>query len=220
MAASLIAHMTKLQAVNQMLRSINEQPVSQLSSGQIDAEQAESVLDEVSRRIQAEGWHANTRRNVELSKNADNHFAVGVNALSVDAVNPRGRRMTTTPAHTGFVNVMMKRSSDDTKWILYDVDNDSETWTDLSTITVDIIEYLRFENLPPLLQSYVYKAAAHEFQKSQVASQVLWEFTSEDVEKAQIEAIQDDARNADENMLKDNRHAWEVVYRYNPTYGT
>ena len=49
------AHMTKLQAVNQMLRSINEQAVSSLSSGQIDAERAEEVLNETSRRVQSEG---------------------------------------------------------------------------------------------------------------------------------------------------------------------
>jgi len=56
--ALLLAHMSKLDAVNQMLRSINEQAVSSLNSGQIDAERAAAVLDETSRRIQAQGWHS------------------------------------------------------------------------------------------------------------------------------------------------------------------
>ena len=68
--ATLEAHMTELKAVNQMLRSISEQPVSQLGSGQIDSDNAEEVLEEVSRRIQSQGWHANARRGVVLPVNA------------------------------------------------------------------------------------------------------------------------------------------------------
>ena len=214
------AHMTKLQAVNQMLRSINEQAVSSLSSGQIDAERAEAVLNETSRRVQSEGWHANTRRNVSYTPNASDQFVVGGNVLRIDSVNPRGRRMQTTPAHTGYVNIMLKRSADDSKWLLYDVDNDSETITDMTEITCDVVEFLRFEHLPPYLQMYIYTYAAHEFQKGSVASKVLFEFTRETVQKAMIDCIQQDAGNEDANMLKDNRHAYEVAYRYNPMYGT
>jgi len=218
--AILTAHMTKLEAVNQMLRSINEQPVSQLASGEIDAERAEDVLDETSRRIQAQGWLCNMRRNVKLTPNASNQFVVGQNVLSVDAANPRGRRMNTSPAHSGYVNVMLKRSADDTKWLLYDVDNDSETITDLTEINVEMVEFLSFSNLPPSLQVYIYKAAAHEFQKGSVASETLYQFTLEDVQASMIDAIQDDMRNEDANLLQDNRSAREVAYRYNPTYGT
>lgn len=218
--ASLTAHLSKLEAVNQMLRSINEQPVSSLGSGEIDAERAEDILDETSRRIQSQGWHANTRRNVKYTPNASNQFVVGTNVLSIDAVNPKGRRMSTTPTHSRHVNVMLKRSADDSKWLLYDVDNDSETITDLTEITCDVIEYLTLAHLPPSLQIYIYKAAAHEFQKTSVASQILYQFTLEDVEVAAAEAMQDDWRNDDANVLKDRRSAWEITYRYNPTYGT
>lgn len=217
-SASNAAHMSKLKAVNQMLRSINEQAVSSLSSGQLDAERAQDVLDETSRRIQVEGWHANTRQNVTLTTNASNQFAVGVNALSVDSVNPRGVRPSAgNIANSRFYNVMLKRAADDSKFLLYDVDRDSETWTDITTITVSIIEFLNFEHLPPALQVYIYKAAAHEFQKDSVASQVLYEFTLEDVQTAMATAIQDDAKNEDSNVLE-NRAAWSVVQRYNPLY--
>jgi len=218
--ALLLAHMSKLDAVNQMLRSINEQAVSSLNSGQIDAERAAAVLDETSRRIQAQGWHSNTRRNVTLTPNASDQFALGQNVLSVDTTNPKGSRIQNTSAHTSHVNVIMKRSADNSLWLLYDVNNDSETITDITQMTVDIIEFLDFQNLPTSLQVYIYKSAAHEFQKGSVASQVLYEFTKEDVQMAMIDAIQDDARNEDANVLKDNRQAREVAYRYNPTYGT
>ena len=219
--ATLEAHMTKLQAVNQMLRSINEQPVSQLASGQVDAENAEDVLDEVSRRIQAQGWHANTRRGVTLSKNASNEFAVGTNVMRVDTVNPDSPRRAASPSPSAFYNVALRRDQADTKWLLYDVDNDSETWaTGPSELTVDIVEYLAFSGLPVYLQTYIYKAAAHEFQKTAVSSQVLWQFTQEDVRDEMVNAVQADSEAEDRNVFRNHRPAWEVVYRFNPLYNT
>lgn len=221
MAAPKTAHMTELEAVNQMLRSINEQPVQSLSSGQLDAEQAQAILNETSRMIQAEGWHANTRPAVALSLNADNQFAVGVNALSVDSVNPSAPNRRGSPNPSAFYNVMLKRSEDDTKYILWDVDNDSETWTSgPTTMTVDIIEFLRFEHLPPLLQGYIYRSATHDFQKSAVASQVLFAFTQEDVDISRNRADQEDMKNDDRNMFRDSRSSFEIVFRNNPMYGT
>lgn len=220
MAAPKVAHMTELEAVNQMLRSINEQPVQSLASGQIDAEQAEAILTETSRTIQAEGWHANTRRSVSVTKNSDNQFAVGVNVLKVDTVNPDSPRRTGSPNPSSFYNAGLRRSQDDTKWLLYDVDNDSETWADPDTLTVDIVEFLPFEHLPVALQAYIYRSAGHAFQKSAVGSQVLFEFTREDVERAEARAVQTDMENEDRNMLRDSRASREIVYRYNPYYNT
>jgi hypothetical protein len=217
----LTAHMTTLEAVNQMLRSIGEQPVSSLSSGQIDAELAQDILDETSRRIQGQGWHANTRRGVEYTLNASNQFAVGVNVLSIDTVNSDSPRRSASPTPSAFYNVMMKRAADDSKFLLYDVDNDTETWASgPSTLVCDVVEFLVFDTLPPLLQVYIYKAAAHEFQKSAVSSEVLRGFSLEDVQEAQLNAIQEDAANEDRNMIRNHRPAWEVAYRYNPLYNT
>jgi hypothetical protein len=215
------AHMTELEAVNQMLRSIGEQPVQTLTSGQLDASQAQAILNETSRRIQAQGWHANTRRSVALTPNSSDEYVVAANILSIDTVNPDSARRTGSPNPSSYYNVAVRRSSDDTKYLLYDVDNDTETWANgPDTLVVDIIEFLQFEYLPPMLQAYIYKAAAHEFQKMSVQSQVLYQFTGEDVQEALGNAIQEDVGNEDRNMLQHHRPAWEVVYRYNPLYGS
>lgn len=213
------AHMSKLEAVNEMLFSIGENPVQSLASGLQDAELAETILNNESRRIQAKGWHCNTRRNVVLTKNVDNQFVVGIDALKVDTVNGRWSRSTNSPSPSGWVNVMLKRSADDTKWLLYDVDNSSETWTDVTTVTVDIVDFLDFANLPSYLQNYILFAAAHRFQKGVVSSRVLAEFTKEDVNQAMIDAIQDDMENADDNILQHDPASHSIVYRYNPNYG-
>ena len=218
--ATMVAHMTELQAVNQMLRSIGESAVQTLSSGQIDAEQAQATLAEVSRRIQSQGWHCNTRRSVSLGKNSSNQFAVGVNVLSIDTVNPDSGRRQGSPNPSSYFNAVLRRSADDTKYLLYDLDNDTEVWTTPTTLTVDIIEYLPFSNLTTQLQVYVYKSAAHEYQKSAVSSSTLYQFTLEDVQEAGMNAVQEETANEDRNMFTHNRHAREVVYRYNPIYNT
>lgn len=219
--AVLAAHMTKLEAINQMLRSIGEQAVQSITSGQIDAEMAEAILDETSRRIQMQGWHANTRRSVEFSQNSSNQFVVGVNVLKVDTVNADSPRRTSTPNPSAFYDVGLRRNADDTTYLLYDIDNDSETWANgPDTLVCDVVEFLDFPDLPPYLQVYIYKAAAHEFQKAAVSSATLYQFTAEDVEEARAEAIQSDAEIEDRNMIRNNRAAWEIAYRYNPLYNT
>jgi len=52
-----MAGTSKLDAVNTMLSSIGEAPVSSLSSGLIEAEIAETILDTIDREVQSMGWH-------------------------------------------------------------------------------------------------------------------------------------------------------------------
>jgi hypothetical protein len=220
MAAPLDAHMTDVEAINMMLRSINEQPIQSLNSGQIDAEQAEAILTQVSREIQSQGWHANTRRSVVLTQNAATQFVVPINVLKIDSVNPDSGRQTSTPAPSAFYNVGLRRNAANDGYLLYDIDNDTELWPTPTTMTVDIVEFLPFNELPHSLQTHIYTAAAHRFQKAAVASTVLFEMTREDVEDARATAIQNDMENDDRNMIRNSRASWEVAYRYNPLYNT
>jgi hypothetical protein len=218
--AILEGHMTKLQAVNDMLWSIGESPVQSLASGLGDAEIAEAILDRVSREIQLKGWQVNTRHGVELTVNASSQFALPVNILKVDTSNPTSGRQTTTPRHSAFINAHMRRAADDSKWLLYDGDNNSETWTDPTTITVTYTQLLEFADLTPALQIFVWTSAAHRFQKGAMGSRVLQEYTTEDVLQAEMQAVQEDSANEDLNIIRDNAHVRSVAYRYNPGYNS
>lgn len=217
--ATNAGHMTKLEAVNEMLLSIGESPVQSLSSGLGDAAVAESILDRTNRRIQLKGWHVNTDRAVTLSKNASNQFTLPVDTLKVDTVNPQSGRQENTPRRSSHINAVMRRSADDTKWLMYDADNNSETWTNETELTVDIVKFKDFADLTPALQEYVWTAAAHRFQKGMMGSKVLFEFTREDVLDAETQAVQEDAENEDLNILRESPHAFSVAHRFNPGYG-
>ena len=81
-----------------------------------------------------------------------------------------------------------------------------------------MVSLIEFGHLTPALQIYIYKAAAHEYQKSAVSSEVLYQFTGEDVQVAQHNAVQEDTANEDKNIFRNNRAAASVVARYNPLY--
>jgi hypothetical protein len=113
----------------------------------------------------------------------------------------------------------MRRNGADTTWVLYDVDNDSETWTSPTTVNVTIIQRLEFVNLTPALQRYVTALGGHRFQQGIMGSRALWEFTSEQVEEARMSAVNEDLENEDLNVLRDNKHVHNIVWRNNPMAG-
>ena len=77
--------------------------------------------------------------------------------------------MTSSPVFSSHLNAHMRRSQDDTKWLMYDGDNNSETWSDITEMTVDITQLKEFRLLTPALQVYVWTWAAHRFQKGAMA---------------------------------------------------
>ena len=81
---------TQLEAVNVMLGNIGESPVnalSPLSSLPVSARTAISVLDEVSRDVQSEGWHFNTVDKVTLSPNVNGEIFLTDDVLHIDTLD-------------------------------------------------------------------------------------------------------------------------------------
>ena len=221
MTTPLTGHLTKLEAVNDMLWSIGESPVQSLASGLGDAAQAEIILDKVSRQVQLAGWHCNTRIGKVLTLNDDDQFTLGVNILKVDTVNRAGHRKTTSPTPSAHVNAAMRRSADDTQWIMFDVDDETEFWTDsgITQLTVDEVFLEHFDNLTPALQHYVWTKAARRFQLGAMGSSVLDQITSRDVEESREQAVQEDSENEDLNIIRDNAHVRSIAWRNNPSAG-
>ena len=217
--APLIAIMTKLEAVNDILLSIGEKPVNSLVSGLPDAALAESILDKISRQVQLEGWNSNTRRGIELTRDSDNKIGVPVNTLRIKTTNSKSNRKTTRPRLSGHINVTVRRSAADDQFLLYDLDDDSELWPNDSTLTVDIVQMLQFEHLPTALQIYIAYFAGRRFQAGTMASRILWEFTEIMVEESLLMALNDDEDQSRDNIKTENAHMHNVVFRRNPTWG-
>ena len=77
--------MTELEAVNILLTTIGEAPVNTLTGNQVtDVTIANQVLTEVSREVQAQGWHFNTEDKVVLSRNEFNQIVVPADVARID----------------------------------------------------------------------------------------------------------------------------------------
>ena len=192
--------MTKLEAVNQMLDAIGEHPVQSLESGLDDAEAAERMLDRVSKEVQEDGWSVNSEENFKLVRTAQNEIAVPHNTIKVDTVR-----------RSKHINVVNRNGK------LWDVTNQSFTFTE--DVFVDIVFFLKFEELTFALQSYIAAWAAQRFQESELGSLSLDSFTSRQVQRAWTKLLAEDATNRDRNALKGNQSSQFISRRKNQIWG-
>ena len=80
-----IAATTELEAINVMLGAIGEAPINSLTGTlPVDVRNAQSILNEVSKEVQSEGWSFNYEYDVVLTRDAGNSVALPTNVLRVD----------------------------------------------------------------------------------------------------------------------------------------
>jgi len=148
---------SKLVAVNILLLSIGEAPVGQLDSGYERADIAESVIEEVMRKVQLIGWNWNTEDRYPLLLNSDNEIVLPTNLLRLDAQN---RRYVTRGTR------------------LYDKVNHTYKFT--GDVSATVVLFLQFDELPEIARQYITYAAGRVYQARVVSSTVSYEFTKED----------------------------------------
>ena len=182
---------TELEAVNLMLDTIGESPISTLqNSSVIDAVKAKAVLSEVSRAIQAKGWHFNTEKGFKLLPGVyDQEIQVPANCMKVDSV---GLDASIDVVHRG------------TR--LYDRINHTYKFT--KSITVDMVVLLPFDELPESARRDIAVRAARVFQTRTVGAESLWRFSSQDESDALADLKQAEGVSGDYNMFKDS---WSVA---------
>lgn len=157
--------MTELEAVNMMLDVIGEQPVTSIpTSGISEAVLAFNSLHRMSRKVQGRGLHCNTEYDYELTADIDGHFNFPTDALYLDASD---------------ANVNVTRRGD----VLYDLDNHTDVFT-ITTLAVELIRFLPFEDLPDHVREYIAVKASRNFQKHVLGSPDLHRLTKEDEEEA------------------------------------
>lgn len=156
-----LAPTTKLEAINTLLTSIGEAPVSQEGTGLAEEAIASAVLDEVSRAVQLIGWSWNREDNFPLSRDGTGHINLPTHTLKADFGTPayvaRGGRV-------------------------YDKRNHTYVFT--SDITATLVFGLPWDELSESVRSYITYRAGRTFQARQVSAQVLHEFTKIDEQTA------------------------------------
>tara|TARA_X000001316_G_C913683_1_gene28426 strand:+ start:65 stop:670 length:606 start_codon:yes stop_codon:yes gene_type:complete len=187
---------SKIQAVNIMLASIGEAPVSSLDDATLaDVSIAESILDETNVEIQSRGLHCNTEINFPITPNTDGEIELPVNCVSVDTT---GQSLQTDVVQRG------------TR--LYDRGQRSFT-TFTGTLFVTMVLLLEFTDLPQHVRRYITVKSARRFQNRILGSQTLSGFTQADENEALLYFEQIEAQTQDYNVLNDNFTTRKIVNR-------
>jgi len=181
--------LTKLEAVNIMLDAINESPVSSLTSGLPDAEKAERKLDEVSKEVQALGWHCNTDYDYSLAKDASGHILLADTALRVDTVG-KDKADNATP----------RVDTNDSARKLYDIKNQTFVWS--KNLNCMVVWYSEFADVPSFtLQSYITYEAAVRFQESEMGSVARDALIVRNRDRAWSSLMDEETEESDDNPL-------------------
>jgi hypothetical protein len=194
---------TKLEAVNIMLSTIGESPVNSLSSGLVDAELAETILDATSRAVQSETWHFNRESKVRFAPNLSGEIILPTNILKADANLDADsiNRQTST----GLPLDLVQRGTK-----MYDKYN--HTFNIGKSVELDIVVGLDFDELPEVAKRYITIKAGRTFQDRVVGSSTLHGFQEADEARAYYELKETEGDTSDFNILN-NYDVFAVIDR-------
>ena len=133
----------ELPAINQILMSCGQAPVTTLDETNPDVAIAYQTLLEISREIQSEGWTFNKEDHVALKPNDSNEIPILSNYLQIDL----------TQSDAGDKKAIIRNGK------LYDKYNHTDKWTD-DKVLCDILYFFDWVDLPRPIQDYITARAA------------------------------------------------------------
>ena len=140
-----IATDTELSAVNSILGSIGQSPITQLKSatGALISTNPEisyiyNLLVEVTKDVLNEGWHFNTEEHVKIVPDANKHISIPTNMLRYDI-------------HDGQITRNLDVVKREGK--LYDKVNHTDVFD--HDMELDVVYHVAFEDVPSVYQRYI-----------------------------------------------------------------
>ena len=195
MASNTYQPLSELEAVNLMLATIGESPVSSLATtGDLNIAIATQFLYDTSREVQTVGYHFNTEEEYPLALNIDFEIPVPSNNLSLDV----------SPIDSAF-DIVTRGSR------LYDRKN--HTYFFKQPIRVDITFFLPWNELPQPARQLIAIQAARRFQRRVQGDDAIEKLTAieESMAKAQLE---DYEATAGDYNLASNDAVFNILSRY------
>jgi len=176
---------TELDAVNQILSSVGQAPVTTLDLQNPEVSIVLNTLREVNRQVQAEGWTFNVERDYELVPDSTtNQIVYPYNLLQID---------TNREKHRSDYDVVRREGK------LYDRLNHTYTFTE--SIYADVVWYFNFTDVPPAIQAYITARAAKMCATKMVGDQELYKLLNEQELYTRAAAIEYDCNQGDYSMF-------------------
>ena len=135
----------ELPAINQILTSCGQAPVTTLDQTNPEVAIAYDTLLQVSKEVQSEGWTFNREYHYEFNKDVNDEILIPNNILQIKLTE----NAQNTPYHA------VRRSGK-----LYDRQNHTYKWTHSNPIEVDIVWLFDWVDLPEPIRNYIQARAA------------------------------------------------------------
>ena len=137
----------ELPAVNEILASVGQAPVTTLDQTNPDVAIAYDTLLNVSREVQSEGWTFNTEEYYPMTPDANGEIVIANNILQIDLHDEKDNQYES-----------VRRSGK-----LYEKINHTFDWTTLTgwdTVRCDIVWFFDWVDLPRPIQDYIVAKAS------------------------------------------------------------
>jgi|2_EtaG_2_1085320.scaffolds.fasta_scaffold07792_2 hypothetical protein len=190
---------TELEAVNTMLSAVGEPPINSLEDQKnVDAAIAGNVLTEISREVQASGWHFNTQIKVTLTPDdSTKHINLTDNMVRVDT------DYWTSTTSTDLLNDA--RDITQRGGRLFDRSNNTYEFT--KAVEATVVYILDWDDLPEPARRYVTVRAARIFQDRMVGSPAHHSFSQEDEVRARALLKEFEGDTADHSIFGN----WDIL---------
>ena len=166
-----------------MLGHIGESPVNSISDTSalpISAATALTVLEEVSRAVQTEGWHFNSELNVTISPAVDGTITLSDDILEIDTIDPT-------------IDIVQRGLS---------LFNRSENTTVFSKdLKVNLTRLLDWTSLPEAARRYIVLRASRVFQGRIVGSRELESLIARDEYNARADLMDAESNTSDKSIF-------------------
>ena len=192
---------TELDAVNQILSSVGQAPVTTLDLQNPEVAIVLTTLREVSKQVQSEGWTFNLERHYVLKPDTNSkEILYPTNALQID---------TNTESHRDDYDVVRRGNK------LYDRNN--HTFKFNQDITADITWFYEFEDVPPVIQNYITARAARMAAVKTVGEAQLAGLLQEQEIMTRAAAVEYDCNQADYSIFgwRDGENYYNSYKPYN-----
>ena len=186
---------TELSAVNSILGSIGQSPITSLTGTALQNPEIsfiKNLLDQVNRDVQTSGWHFNTQHRVKQSPDAQGNYVVPQNSILYDISDGQIDRDTDVTKINGK---------------LYDSVHQTDVFT--KDYYFDIITLYNFEDVPPAIQRYIIARASMRAATQLVSNADLVKLLQLEEEQAKANALNYETEQGDYNFM-----GWPAESKY------
>ena len=181
---------TELSAVNAILGSIGQAPISSIDFDNPEISFIYNILKETNQDVQNEGWIFNQEKHVKFTNKTGDKFHIESDMIQIDGTDGWDRTRS-----------FVRRKDTDGVWKLYDKVNHTFEFPDDAYFHVNVIRLMKFEDIPTPFQRYIIYRASTRAAVQLVSNPNLQKMLSTNELQARAACVEYECNQGDHNFM-------------------